>query len=148
MRPQWTEWFNVCLMMLNISFWSKLITTILLVWRPDWIWQYKVKTMFLFDSQGITFTALSYIEVLGYSSWIRNKKFWTYRAMSQFWVSSQPPPSDISVPWIICDKQWTAKKKKNSTSYSMNYIIMSCGSVLSFFVYFSVSLSYMYINIP
>ena len=40
------------------------------------------------------------------------------------------------------------KKKKNSTSYSMNYIIMSCGSVLSFFVYFSVSLSYMYINIP
>ena len=112
MRPQWTEWFNVCLMMLNISFWSKLITTILLVWRPDWIWQYKVKTMFLFDSQGITFTALSYIEVLGYSSWIRNKKFWTYRAMSQFWVSSQPPPSDISVPWIICDKQWTARKKR------------------------------------
>lgn len=39
------------------------------------------------------------------------------------------------------------KKKKNSTSYSMNYIIMSYGSVLSFFVYFSVSLSYMYINI-
>ena len=30
--------------------------------------------MFLFDSQGITFTALSYIEVLGYSSWILNKK--------------------------------------------------------------------------
>ena len=29
--------------------------------------------------------------------------------MSQFCVSSHPPPSDISVPWMTCDRQWTTQ---------------------------------------
>lgn len=50
-----------------------------------------VKTMFLFDSQGITFTALSYNEVLGYGSWsaIKNSE------LTEQWANSEFPPNRL-----------------------------------------------------
>ena len=45
----------------------------------------------------------------------------TYSAMSQFWVSSQPPPSDISVPWIILAKQWTKRGTFNQNLINIQY---------------------------
>ena len=104
--------------------------------------------MFLFDSQGITFTALSYIEVLGYSSWILNKK---NSELTEQWANSEFPPNlllQISQFLELFVTNNELQEKKEQYIVRMNYIIMCCGSILSFFVYFSVSLSYMYINIP
>ena len=48
----------------------------------------------------------------------------TYSAMSQFWVSSQPPPSDISVPWIILAKQWTKRGTFNQNLINIQYYLL------------------------
>lgn len=124
---------------LNISFWSKLITTISLeTWLDMAVIQ--VNTTFLFDSQGITFAALSYIEVLGYGTWsaIKNSE------LTEQWANSEFPPNlllQISqfLELFVTNNELQEKKEQyiDRTAWTISFCV-----VVQFYPSFFIFLSH------